>query len=209
MQTTGKTRHTPNPTTALLARRRFLAGAVALSGSALVPAAWATPGPRTAAPASSISVDRRGDTIHVEAHATVAAPNTLTFATLADYDHLADFIPSLASSRTVARVGLKAVVEQRGRASFGPFEQRFTVTLAIEEQQDASIRASLAGGDFRRFEAVYEIEAIDAANTRVAYRADLEPTAPIPPLVGLPVMRGLIRSQFEALMAEIARRGAV
>lgn len=207
MQPTIANPKSSHPTTGLLARRRFLTGAAALSAAAIAPGAWAASRPlqtRT----SSVSVDRRGDTLYVEAQADVAATSALTFATLADYDHLAEFIPGLASSRTVSREGLKAVVEQRGQAAFGPFEQRFTVTLSVEEDQDATIRASLAGGDFRRFDAVYEIQSTDAATTRVVYRAELEPTAAIPPLFGLRIMRGVIRSQFEAMIAEIGRRSA-
>lgn len=197
-----------NGSVALVSRRRFLAGAAALSATALAAPAWGAASRQAATGAgTSVTVERADQTIHVRALAEVSASRAQTFATLADYDRLADFIPGLASSRTVSRDGLSALIEQHGRASFGPFEQRFTVMLAVEEERDAAIRASLAGGDFRRFEAAYEIQPVDAATTRVEYRAALEPTAAIPPLFGLAVMRGMIRSQFEAMIAEIARRG--
>jgi hypothetical protein len=98
------------------------------------------------------------------------------------------------------------VIEQRGRASFGPFEQGFAVLLAVEEEPGATIRARVAGGDFKRFDAEYTLTAIDATTTRIAYRAALEPVAGVPPLVGVPIMRGAIRRQFIALVNEIERR---
>jgi hypothetical protein len=45
--------------------------------------------------------------------------------------------------------------------------------------------------------------------TRIQYRATLEPNAAVPPLVGLAVMRSLIRRQFEAMLGEIERRAAL
>lgn len=191
-------------------RRRFLASGAALIGSALARPALAGPGivvPRRAeVPGPSVSVDRDGDTLVVHAQTDVAASAALVFATLADYDRLAEFIPDVTSSRTLERHGASALVEQRGRAAFGPFEQWFTLRMAIEEAPGAWIRATAAGGDFKRFDARYELTTVGESATRIDYVAMLEPTAGVPPLVGVPLMRGLIRRQFAAMVDEITRR---
>lgn len=182
------------------ARRRFLIQVVALATTTNAHARAADePGPL-------VTVERDGSAIVVHAQADVPASAALAFATLTDYDHLGDFIPDIATSRTLQRDGGSSLVEQRGRASFGPFAQEFTVKLAIEESPGAWVHARLAGGDFKRFEARYELTALANGTTRVEYRATLEPTAGVPPLVGVPVMRMLIRRQFAALVSEIARR---
>jgi carbon monoxide dehydrogenase subunit G len=189
-------------------RRRLLAGAAALAGAALVKPARSMPRRRTELAGPSLDVERRGPDILVRAWAELEATPALAFATLVDYDRLADFIPDIALSRTLSRNGSSVVIEQHGRAGFGPFGQRFTLMLAIEEEPFAAIRASAVGGDFRRFDASYQLDEIDAMTTRLVYRAALQPNAIVPPLVGLSLMRGLVRRQFEAMVSEITRRGA-
>ena len=187
-------------------RRRFLLAGAALAGATLVR-------PATAAPRSAedlrVSVERNGDAILVRAQAEAGATLAQAYATLVDYDRLADFIPDVAASRTVSRTGSSALVEQRGRATFGPFRQTFSLVLTVEEDPGVAIRAAAAGGDFRRFDATYELAAIDARTTRIDYHAVVEPTAGVPPLVGVAIMRSLIRRQFEAMIGEIDRRGAI
>jgi carbon monoxide dehydrogenase subunit G len=185
------------------ARRRCLLLGAALAGSAVVPA-WAAP----VATASSVSVERYGSEIRVSAQAQVDATCAQAWSALADYDRLADFIPGVALSRTLSRTGSNALIEQRASASFGPFRQEFRLVLAVQEVRFASIHAAAAGGDFRRFDARYDLASLGARTTRIDYRATLEPIAAVPPLVGLAVMRGLVRRQFEAMLEEIGRRAA-
>lgn len=189
-------------------RRRFLIGGAALAGAALVgPVQCAVPA-KDEPIGLSVDVERRGDAVLVRAQADADATLAQAYATLIDYDRLADFIPDVASSRTLARTGSSALVEQRGRAGFGPFFQTFTLVLAVEEEPCVAVRASVAGGDFKRFDASYELVPVDAHSTRIGYRAVLEPTAAVPPLLGVAILRGLIRRQFAAMIGEIGRRGA-
>jgi ribosome-associated toxin RatA of RatAB toxin-antitoxin module len=195
-----------NPGKQTTSRRRFLLGAAVAAGALITPLGVAA---QTNPPGlAQVSVERHGSEIVVEAHAEVDAGVGQTWSTLADYDRLAEFIPDMASSRTVARTGGSAVVEQEAQASFGPFRQNFRLVLAVEEAPGESIHAIALDGDFRRFDARYDIAAIDAQRTRIDYRATLEPTGGVPPLFGVPVMRSMIRRQFEAMLGEIGRRAS-
>lgn len=185
-------------------RRSFLAAVSAAALAVVVPARASGPVSRAAA----VTVERRGDDFLVAAHAQVAASLAQTWATLSDYDRLADFIPDVSRSRTIARAGASATVAQQASATFGPFRQDFTIVLAVEERPFESIRAEAIEGDFRRFDARYDIAALDPVRTRIDYRARLEPRAAVPPLLGVAVMRALVRRQFEAMVVEIARRAA-
>ena len=184
-----------------LPRRTLLLGA-----GALAVGGWIAPALAKAAPMAEVSVERHGREILVEAHAEVGTTPDATWSTLVDYDRFSEFIPDMSLSRTVSRNGPIAVVEQKGRVSFGPFGQHFSLLLQVEEEPGASIRSVGLQGDFRRFEARYDLASIAPARTRIDYRATLEPTMAVPPLVGLPVMRAAIRRQFEAMVGEIARR---
>lgn len=155
---------------------------------------------------SGVTVERHGSDILVEAYAEFDAAIGLAWSTLVDYDRLTDFIPDISVSRTLARSGTSALVEQKGRATFGPFGQQFAFLLEVDEQPERAIHAVAVQGDFRRFDARYEILSLASRRTRVEYRAALQPHAPVPPLVGLAVMRAMIRRQFEAMIGEIVRR---
>jgi ribosome-associated toxin RatA of RatAB toxin-antitoxin module len=179
-------------------RRLFLLGAASVGAVALAAPAWAVESAE-----STVSVERRGDDIVVQAHADVRAALEMTWSTLADYDHLAEFIPGMAVSRTLSREGASAMVEQKAVAAFGPFRQNLSLLLAVEETPNESITASIVKGDFRRFDSRYDVVSLEPQRTRITYHATLDPSVPVPPS-----LRRQIRKQFEALVAEVARRGA-
>jgi ribosome-associated toxin RatA of RatAB toxin-antitoxin module len=189
-------------------RRRLLLGGAALAGAALSRAVQCATDARERPTESKVEVERRGDTVAVQAQADASATLGQAYATLVDYDRLADFIPDMAASHTLARSGLRALIEQRARAGLGPFRQTFRLVLAVEEVPNVAIRASAAGGDFKRFDASYELSSIDAHRTHIAYHALLEPITSLPALFGEAIVRDLVQRQFNAMVEEITRRGA-
>src|SRR5438105_10685113 len=64
----------------------------------------------------SVTAQRRGDTIDVNATALLKADAATAWRVLTDYDHYAEFIPNLRVSRVVARHGSLVTVEQAGDA---------------------------------------------------------------------------------------------
>jgi ribosome-associated toxin RatA of RatAB toxin-antitoxin module len=157
---------------------------------------------------SDVRVEQHGDRIWVHAQSDVDADRSTIWSTLSDYDHLAQFIPDMSSSRTISRNGADVVVEQRGTAGFGPIRQKFTVLLAVREELNESITVAGVGGDFRYFDARYDIVPLKPHRSRIVYEATMVPSTPMPSIVRLPVMRSLISSQFGALVQEVLRRAA-
>jgi carbon monoxide dehydrogenase subunit G len=165
------------------------------------------PGPAIALLLSNdVSVQQHGDEILVHAQSEVDADRATIWATLSDYDHLAQFIPGMSSSRTISRTGAEAIVEQKGIATFGPIRRRFTVLLAVREGPAGSIRMSRVGGDFKLYDARYDILPLTPHHSRIVYEATIVPGIPLPSLLSLPVMRSMITSQFDALVDEMLRR---
>jgi len=158
-----------------------------------------------AAASAALSVRQDGDEIIVNATAEVAADEATTWDVLTGYDRLPDFIPDMSASRTLERDESNALVMQSGHASLGPFKQDFSVTLAVHEVRGQSVTARAVAGDFRRFESSYLLRSNGAGRTQIEYSAVIEPKDGILPLIGLPLMRGAIRVQFEALLVEINR----
>jgi ribosome-associated toxin RatA of RatAB toxin-antitoxin module len=179
------------------ARRHWL-----LPASAVI--AWAT---ASAAPAL-IDVRREQSSLRVQASATLQVDAQTVWDTLVAYEQLPEFIPDMVSSRTVRRDGVRAVVEQHGRAGLGVFKQAFGVTLAVQELPLREVNAQAIAGDFSRFEASYRLYAGSDGGTRIDYTALIEPKARMLPVVGVPVLRLAIHRQFEAMVAEIERRAA-
>jgi ribosome-associated toxin RatA of RatAB toxin-antitoxin module len=191
--------------------RRWLRRLGVLLASAAVSIA-ASAGP-TAAQAplagTAFDVEREGASINVRASAIVHADRATVWRTLVDYGHLPDFIPDMQTSELLERQGNDLLVRQVGRAGLGPFSQTFSVTLAVRESPMREIDAQAIGGDFERFRSSYVISAVDGAGgTRIDFVASIESKAVVPPLIGLPVMRMVMRRQFDALLAEAERRAA-
>ena len=155
---------------------------------------------------SDVRVEQHGDRIWVHAQSDVDADRSTIWSTLSDYDHLAQFIPDMSSSRTISRDGAEVIVEQRGTVGFGPIRQRFTILLAVREELDESITIAGVGGDFRYFDARYDIVPLTPRRSRIVYEATMLPSGPMPSILRMPVMRSLIRSQFGALVQEVSRR---
>lgn len=154
---------------------------------------------------NKVSVEQHGDKILVHAESEVDADRATIWTTLSDYDHLAQFIPGMLSSRTISRNGAEAIVEQKGTATFGPIHRKFTVLLAVSAGPE-SIRMSGVGGDFKLYDARYEIVPLTPHHSRIVYEATIVPGIPLPPLFSLPIMRSMITSQFDALVDEMLRR---
>lgn len=161
-----------------------------------------------AAPAL-LSVQREDNALRVSASATLPTDARTVWNTLIGYERLPEFIPDMAASRTLQRDGDDALVEQRGRAGFGPIKRDFSLTLAVHEEPLQAVTARAVAGDFSRFESSYRLSADGDGNTRIEYAALIEPKSGIPPLMGVPVMEWAIRRQFDALLVEIERRASV
>ncbi len=153
-----------------------------------------------------VHIERRGGQFLVQARSEVDADSATIWATLSDYDHLAQFIPNMSSSRTISRNGAEAVVEQKGIMSFGPIRRSFTVRFAVTEHWHESISLSGAGDDLELFDARYDIVPLTPHRSTIVYEATIVSRLPVPSFLGLTAMRSTISSQFGALIQEVLRR---
>jgi hypothetical protein len=62
------------------------------------------------------------------------------------------------------------------------------------------------GGDFKLYDARYDIVPLTPHHSRIVYEATILPGIPLPSLISLPIMRSMITSQFDALVDEVLRR---
>ena len=169
----------------------------------------AAPGTQGAAPADvSIRTAREGDFVTVSASAVMRVDQRIAWAVLSDYDHLANFIPDVKSSRVVSRDGNKVRVEQIGEVGFIFYKQAVTVILEVHEEPLRRITARGVEGNVKGLESHYELHAL-GPEVRLDYVGRFDPDFSIPPLIGMPVLRRVIERRFRAMVEEIQRRDAL
>src|SRR5260370_12178154 len=116
--------------------------------------------PCSAAPAHEIAIEiaREGEFVSVRASAELKASPRIAWEVLTDYDHLAEFIPDVRSSRVLRRDPDGVLVEQKGQFGFLFFRQPIEVTMAVSEQPPRRILPRPAPGTMKDMEARYEFQ---------------------------------------------------
>ncbi|MGB5079621.1 MAG: SRPBCC family protein [Burkholderiales bacterium] len=155
-----------------------------------------------------IEVAREGEFVSVRASAQVNADLPTAWEVLTDYDHLAEFIPDMRSSRVVRRDGGSVLVEQKGEFGFFFFRQAIDVVLSVSEQPPRRIVARTVEGNLKDMEASYELKA-STNGLRLDYTGRFVPDFFLPPLIGMPLVRRSLERRLQSMVNEIERRYAV
>lgn len=157
---------------------------------------------------AEVMVDAANDGyIQVHAHFVTAAPPALARQTLTDYDHLAEFIPDMRSSRIVSAPGQPLQVEQKGSASFLFFSFPLEVIFEINDAAPTELHFHSISGNLRDMTGSYRLEPLDSG-TRIRYETRFRPDFQVPLLISVGIMRREIERQFDGLLREIERRHA-
>ena len=153
-----------------------------------------------------IETTGKGELITVTASAELQVDAGTVWDTISDYDHLAEFIPDMHSSRVIQREGDKLLVEQTGQIGFLVFQHPVQVTLEVHESPQRRIVAHAVGGNLKEMEGRYALENLPSGGVRLTYSGRLVPEFAVPPVIGALVVRNLLSKQFTALVREIVRR---
>jgi ribosome-associated toxin RatA of RatAB toxin-antitoxin module len=154
----------------------------------------------------SVNATPQDGTVEVTAKAVVSAPIELIWQTLTDYDHLAEFVPGIDSSRVVSRQGTRLIVEQKGGIGWWFFSYPIHVTLASTERPYESIDVHLLQGNLRRLDGAYRIEPRPDGSIELVWHGVIEPDTPLPGFLRTALLRRSISEQFAAVVREIERR---
>jgi carbon monoxide dehydrogenase subunit G len=153
----------------------------------------------------AVTVDVRNGTYFASLTLHVAAPPPLALEVLTDFDHMADFIPNVKSSRTLSRSGNVAVVAQQGALQFGPLSFPFRSERRVERLPDGRLVALALSGSANYMRSETRVTAF-GAGTRIDYRLEIVPGNWLPTTLGTALMRHELAEQFNALALEIERR---
>jgi len=161
-----------------------------------------------AAEAIETRIERQGEYITVNASTLIQVDARIAWEVLSDYDHLAQFIPDMKSSRVVSRDGNRVRVEQKGDFGFFFYRQPVEVMLEVVEEPQRRIDARRISGNIRDLETHYELKASDAG-VKLDYAGRFIPEFSVPPFFGMAMVRRVIERRFRAMVEEIVRRDAL
>jgi ribosome-associated toxin RatA of RatAB toxin-antitoxin module len=152
----------------------------------------------------SVRAWRDEDAVIVQAEAQLDASLETAWRVLTDYEHYAEFIPDLKSSRVLARSGNTAIVEQKGEAGFFFYHFPLEVTFSVTEIPGNTVSSRAISGTFREMIGTYALTET-RAGVRLVYTGRLVPSFTLPPLIGVAAVRAAVERQFLALAREIRR----
>lgn len=170
--------------------------------------AWETgDAPRPDVTVEHVNSADGGKVYQIAATGTVTAAPAAVWRILADYQHLADFVPDLKSSRVLSRKGSKLIVEQLGVARFLVFTQRIRLVVQVQEQPPERIDISLIEGDMKVYRASWVVSPVaGAAGSRVVYTSSMEPDFYVPEMIGESLIKKDIARMMTAVLARLDRQ---
>ncbi len=115
--------------------------------------------------------------------ATVNIPQPIeqVWQVITDYEHLADFVPNLTSSKQLPAPAGRIMLEQIGSQCFLKFKFCARVVLNMTENFPHELGFTMEEGDFRQFEGAWKLQSSDdAQSTQLSYDLSVKPPRAMP-----------------------------
>jgi ribosome-associated toxin RatA of RatAB toxin-antitoxin module len=182
--------------------------------TALLSAVWGgAPGGLSLAAAAPVEMDvsRDAGRVDLRIRTTVEAPRAVIWAVLTDYGNTARWVPGMASSDVLERMGDGAIVEQSGYATVLFFHLAVHSVVRVTELPPDRIEVGLVKGDFKYLKGAYVIRALDNADARyeLVWHGQLELASQVPGFVAQPLLANNLKDSFEGLVGEVERRAKI
>jgi Polyketide cyclase / dehydrase and lipid transport len=153
-----------------------------------------------------VHVKKNGATIIVDVEMAVRAPPLAAWDVLTDYDHMAQFVTNVQSSKITDRKGNTLVVAQKSGTSFGLLKFSFDNVREVELVPHSEVRSKLISGDMKASAFTTRIVSDGGGGARVFNHGEFVPTMWVPPVLGTAFLEAETRRQFHELRNEIMRR---
>ncbi|HEV2041697.1 MAG TPA: SRPBCC family protein [Casimicrobiaceae bacterium] len=153
-----------------------------------------------------VHVKKNGATIIVDVEMAVQAPPLAAWEVLTDYDHMAQFVTNVQSSKITDRKGNTLVVAQKSGTSFGLLKFSFDNVREVELVPHSEVHSKLISGDMKASAFTTRIVSDGGGGARVFNHGEFVPTMWVPPVVGTAFLEAETRRQFHELRNEMMRR---
>jgi carbon monoxide dehydrogenase subunit G len=153
----------------------------------------------------AIAAEARGDLVIVDVNFTVPVTPGEAWMVLTDYDHMADFLPNVQSSKIVESAGYKVHVAQQGKAYYGPLSFSYDLVQEVALKPYTQIRSRAIGGSIKKVDGFTQLIP-DGSGTRIVYHSESEPNLHLPRGIKEAFAANATREHFENMKKEIERR---
>jgi len=153
-----------------------------------------------------VHVKKDGATIIVDVEMAVQVPPLAAWDVLTDYDHMAQFVTNVQSSKITDRNGNTLVVAQKSGTSFGLLKFSFDNVREVELVPHSEVRSKLISGDMKASAFTTRIMSDGGGGARVFNHGEFVPTMWVPPVIGTVFLEAETRRQFHELRNEMMRR---
>jgi polyketide cyclase/dehydrase/lipid transport protein len=160
----------------------------------------------TAVPADpKVTVEESAGVYQVLATFNVPEPQAIALAVLTDYDHIAEFMPDVRTSRILERSAAGLVVEQEAVAHVLMFSKKIHLVLDIREGPGRIQFTDRCGKSFSRYEGGWTLSSKGGV-TSIEYRLLAQPTFDVPEFLLKSLLKRDSTRMIERLRAEFAAR---
>ncbi len=112
---------------------------------------------------------------------TISQPVERVWQVITDYEHLADFIPSMTSSKLLPNSEGRIRLEQVGTQCFLKVKFCARVVLDMTEKFPHELGFAMQDGDFKTFEGCWKLQpSDDAQSTYLSYDLSVKPPRAMP-----------------------------
>ena len=136
---------------------------------------------------------------------TVSATLEQTWSVLTDYEHMAQIVSNMDSSRIVSREGNRLTVAQTSHGKVGPLHIAVDGIREIELTPLSEIRSHLVKGDLKSSDFTTSLHS-DGAVTRVTVKGKFVAAAWVAWTLSAETVTAQTRRQYQELRNEILRR---
>jgi carbon monoxide dehydrogenase subunit G len=170
---------------------------------AAAPYALAADAP-TPIPEEDVQVQRNGQSFTIDLSFYAPVPPARAWTVLTDFEHMAEFLPNLTSSRVSKLSDTELKVSQTGVAKYGVFSTNFESVREITLVPETEIHAHGVGGNLQHLESVMHLHP-EGSGTRMVYHAEALAGFWFPPLVGPSLVRHDTAAQFTAMVQHMLK----
>ncbi len=156
-------------------------------------------------PVRSVSVGFAGETYVCDAVMFAPVPPGVAWDVLTDFEHMAEWVPNVRTSRVLKREDNSATIEQRGVAKFGVASFPYAIERRIEMNKPVVIRSTQIRGSLRRVESLMTLEP-EGKGTRLTYRLEVVPSLLAGAVMSRDFLEHEVAEQFGAIVGEMTRR---
>jgi len=136
---------------------------------------------------------------------TVPVPPAVALEVLTDFEHMANFVPNLTSSKLLSQAGNIYRIAQQGTANFGPFSFSFESERQVEVFPEGRLVSNGISGSPRSIRSELRITAANGGS-HLDYRVEMVPDRWFPSSIGTHFIRHELAEQFMALGREMKLR---